>query len=158
MNPLVCICFFIRDIICTKMYEKSPAAFPPPTICTIALLHPVSLYATYCLKSQGVGILAPCLPSSLVDLNLSDNPGMGEKGGSAMGRFLLDFVRSANLRRLDMSSCGLGDAGLRNLAEGVSAAPGLEWLGVAGNLRGITEGEGNGAGRMALGTRSFAGC
>lgn len=106
-------------------------------------------------RRQGMGILSSCLPGSLVDLDLSDNPRMGEKGGSAMGRFLLDFVRSANLRRLDISRCHLGDSGLVSLAEGVAAAPGLEWLGIAGNLRGNRE-EGNGAGKMALGKESNA--
>ena len=72
----------------------------------------------------------------------------------AIGRFLVDFVRSANLRRLDVSKCNLGDAGLVGLAEGVEAAKGLDWLGVARNLNGpgsVGAGGGTGAGKVALG-------
>lgn len=120
------------------------------------LYSPISLSVSRGVGRQGVGILSSCLPGSLVDLDLSDNPAMGEKGGSAMGRFLLDFVRSANLRRLDISRCNLGNSGLVSLAEGVAAAPGLEWLGIAGNLRGSREGERTGEGKLAMGKKSNA--
>lgn len=89
-----------------------------------------------------------------MDLDISNNPAVGPKGGVAIGRFLVDFVRSANLRRLDVSKCNLGDAGLVGLAEGVEAAKGLDWLGVARNLNGpgsVGAGGGTGAGKVALG-------
>ncbi|CAM9754320.1 unnamed protein product, partial [Ectocarpus sp. 12 AP-2014] len=86
------------------------------------------------IGDKGMTILAAALPSSIVELDLSNNPAVGEKGGKAIALFLLDFVRSANLRRLDVTMCNLGDEGLVSLAEGVGAAKGLEWLGVARNL------------------------
>ena len=104
--------------------------------------------------SQGVSILAASLPSSIVDLDMSNNPAVGPRAGIAIGRFLVDFVRSANLRRLDVSMCNLGDEGLVGLAEGVEAAKGLDWLGVARNLNGpgsVGAGGGTGAGKIALG-------
>lgn len=103
---------------------------------------------------QGVSTLAASLPSSIVDLDISNNPAVGAKGGVAIGRFLIDFVRSANLRRLDVSGCNLGDEGLVGLAEGVEAARGLDWLGVARNLNSpgsVGAGGGTGAGKVALG-------
>lgn len=103
------------------------------------------------LLMQGAIVLSSCLPSSLVDLDLSDNPALGKRGGGAIARFLLDFVRSVNLRRLDMSRCGLGDEGLTSLAEGLMSAPGLEWLGLAGNLRGESYKTGRESGKAALG-------
>lgn len=100
-------------------------------------------------------ILAAALPSSIVELDLSNNPAVGEKGGKAIALFLLDFVRSANLRRLDVTMCNLGDEGLVSLAEGVGAAKGLEWLGVARNLNDpgsvVGAGAGSGVGKTALG-------
>lgn len=102
--------------------------------------------------------LAACLPSSIVELDISNNPAIGEKGGAAVGRFLLDFVRSANLRRLDVTKCNLGDEGLRGLADGVGAAKGLEWLGVAGNMNGAgSTGMGGSSreGKLALGELVF---
>lgn len=103
---------------------------------------------------QGVSILAACLPSSIAEVDLSNNPAIREKGGEAIGRFLVDYVRSANLRRLDVSMCNLGDEGLRMLAEGVETAKGLEWLGIAGNLNGtggVGAGGGTGVGKTAIG-------
>lgn len=101
--------------------------------------------------------LAASLPSSIVDLDLSNNPAMGERGGKALARFLLDFVRSASLRRLDVSMCNLRDEGLVSLAEGVEAAKGLEWLNVARNLNNpgsvVGPGAGSGAGKTAIGER-----
>lgn len=98
--------------------------------------------------------MTTCLPSSIVELDISNNPAVGEKGGVAVGRFLLDFVRSANLRRLDVTKCNLGDEGLRSLADGVGVSKGLEWLGVAGNMNGAggtDTGGSSGEGKLALG-------
>lgn len=98
--------------------------------------------------------LVSSLPSSIVDLDISNNPAMGERGGVAVGRFLADFARSANLRKLDVSMCNLRDKGLEHLAEGVEFAKGLEWLGVAGNLNdpgSSGAAGGTGEGKMALG-------
>lgn len=107
---------------------------------------------------QGMTFLAAALPSSIVELDLSNNPAVGEKGGKAIARFLLDFVRSANLRRLDVSMCNLRDEGLASLAEGVEAAKGLEWLSIARNLNDpgsvVGAGAGSGAGKTALGESS----
>lgn len=104
---------------------------------------------------QGMTFLAASLPASIVELDLSNNPAVGEKGGKAIARFLLDFVRSANLRRLDVSMCNLRDEGLASLAEGVEAAKGLEWLGIARNLNDpgsvVGAGAGSGAGKTAIG-------
>lgn len=117
-------------------------------------MSPRSFFAVFVCTSQGVSILAASLPSSIVDLDISNNPAVGAKGGVAIGRFLVDFVRSANLRRLDVTRCNLGDEGLVGLAEGVEAARGLDWLGVARNLNGpgsVGAGGGTGAGKTALG-------
>lgn len=107
------------------------------------------------IPAQGMTILAAALPSSIVELDLSNNPAVGAKGGKAIALFLLDFVRSANLRRLDVTMCNLGDEGLVSLAEGAGAAKGLEWLGVARNLNDpgsvVGAGAGSGVGKTALG-------
>lgn len=104
--------------------------------------------------TQGIKALAECLPSSTVDLDISGNPALGQAGGAAIGRFLVDFVRSAKLRRLDMSNCSLGDIGMQMLAEGLEATKGLEWLGLAGNLNGrqsaVANGV-NGGGKLSVG-------
>lgn len=103
---------------------------------------------------QGIKALAECLPSSIVDLDVSDNPALGQAGGVAIGRFLIDFVRSAKLRRLDVSNCNLGDIGMKMLAEGLEATKGLEWLGLAGNLNGRRGGAANGVngdGKLSVG-------
>ncbi|CAM9676644.1 unnamed protein product [Laminaria digitata] len=112
------------------------------------------------IGEKGVSTLAASLPSSIVDLDISNNPAVGAKGGVAIGRFLIDFVRSANLRRLDVSRCNLGDEGLVGLAEGVETARGLDWLGVARNLNdpgSVGAGGGTGAGKVALGKALMAG-
>lgn len=100
-------------------------------------------------------MLAAALPPSIVELDLSNNPAVGPKGGKAIALFLLDFVRSANLRRLDVSMCNLRDEGLTSLAAGVGACKGLEWLGVARNLNDpgsiVGAGAGTGEGKTALG-------
>eukprot|EP00752_Nemacystus_decipiens_P009822 g8764.t2 len=107
------------------------------------------------ISEKGMTFLAASLPSSIVDLDLSNNPAVGERGGKALARFLLDFVRSANLRRLDVSMCNLRDDGLASLAEGVEAAKGLEWLNIARNLNDpgsvVGPGAGSGAGKTAIG-------
>lgn len=106
---------------------------------------------------QGVAILASCLPLSIAELDISNNPAVGEKGGLAIARILSDSVRSANLRRLDVSNCNLGDKGLACLAEGLESAKGLECLSIAGNLNGpgsVGAAGGTGEGKMALGELS----
>ncbi|CAN0025441.1 unnamed protein product, partial [Ectocarpus sp. 12 AP-2014] len=113
------------------------------------------------IGDKGMTVLAAALPSSIVELDLSNNPAVGEKGGKAIALFLLDFVRSANLRRLDVTMCNLGDEGLVSLAEGVGAAKGLEWLGVARNLNDpgsvVGAGAGSGVGKTALGLALLSG-
>ena len=104
--------------------------------------------------SQGIKTVAACLPSSIVELDLSNNSGIREAGGVAIGRFLADFVRSANLRRLDLSKCNLGDVGMQKLAEGLEATKGLVWLGLAGNLNHPGD---TGNGKLAIGERCCIG-
>lgn len=147
MVTISCFIMFSR----AKLHRHYPRSFilRPSSFLAWSENTPFPTFLNY--GRQGIGILSSCLPSSLVDLDVSDNPGMGEKGGFAIGRFLLDFVRSANLRRLEISGCQLRDAGLKSLAEGVAAAPRLEWLGVAGNLRSAGDEGGSGDGKMALG-------
>ncbi|CAM9895276.1 unnamed protein product, partial [Choristocarpus tenellus] len=61
------------------------------------------------LGAQGVAALARSLPSSLTNLDLSDNPWVG--GSAAAGAALGLLVKGGGLKRLDLSRCGLGDGG-----------------------------------------------